>query len=303
MTAASSTTLKSETQATLFALVAVALWSTVATGFKLGLEQMTPLQLLLVGSSISTALFVVVGARTLPSLRARDWRLAAVLGFINPGLYYLVLFEAYDRLPAQVAQPLNYTWAITLALLAVPILGQRLTRRALLGMLVSYLGVVLLVSRPGMGTPDGLDWFGVTLALASTLLWAFYWLLNTRSRAPATAMMAASFLLGTVLLLGVSALSGDWPSVSWATLGYGAWVGLIEMGVTFLLWQQALRRTQQSGRIAQLIFLSPFLSLLMINGVLGEAVHWSALAGLVLIVTGLVVASVSNEGNQRSQPG
>ncbi len=286
--------LNPETQATLLALLAVALWSTVATGFKLGLAIMSPLQLLLIGSLISTALFVAIAARPLATLTLRDWRQAGLLGLINPGVYYLVLFEAYERLPAQIAQPLNYTWAITLALLAVPILGQKLTRRALLGMLISYLGVVVLVSRPGLETAPGLDWFGVTLALSSTLLWALYWLINTRSKAPATAMMAASFLIGTGLLLALTALTNDWPALTWPTLRYGAWVGLIEMGLTFLLWQQALRRTQHSGRIAQLIFLSPFLSLLMINSVLGEAVHWSAIAALSLIVAGLVLANANS---------
>ena len=71
-------------------------------------------------------------------------------------------------------------------------------------------------------------------------------------------------------------------------LGFGAWVGLIEMGVTFLLWQQALRRTAHAGRIAQLIFLSPFLSLMLIDRVLGEHVHASSCVGLAAIVGGLV---------------
>ena len=62
---------------------------------------------------------------------------------LNPVLYYLVLFEAYDRLPAQIAQPLNYTWAITLALLAVPLLGQRLSGRDMLAVLLGYGGVVI----------------------------------------------------------------------------------------------------------------------------------------------------------------
>ncbi|MCR9277355.1 MAG: DMT family transporter [Pseudomonadaceae bacterium] len=288
----------SETQATVFALVAVCLWSTVATGFKLGLQLMTPLQLLLLGSLISTTVFVLVAGRSLTRLTASDWRLAGLLGLINPGIYYLVLFEAYERLPAQIAQPLNYTWAITLALLAVPILGQKLRPRALLGMLVSYAGVVLLVARPGADASEAVDSLGIALALASTVLWALYWLINTRSHAPATAMMAASFLLGSALLVAASAISGDWPQLTWTTTRYGAWVGLIEMGVTFLLWQQALKRTQQSGRIAQLIFISPFLSLLMINSVLGETVHWSAVAALALIIVGLMMTNINQPADQ-----
>ena len=51
---------KDERKALIFALVAVMLWSSVATGFKLGLELMTPLQLLFAGSCISTIVFVIL---------------------------------------------------------------------------------------------------------------------------------------------------------------------------------------------------------------------------------------------------
>ncbi|GIR70608.1 MAG: hypothetical protein CM15mP74_18590 [Halieaceae bacterium] len=54
------------------------------------------------------------------------------VGWLNPGLYYLVLFAAYDQLPAQEAMAINYSWGITLALIAAPLLQQRLTLGALL---------------------------------------------------------------------------------------------------------------------------------------------------------------------------
>ena len=136
-----------ERQALVCALLAVALWSTVATGFKLGLRELAPLQLLFLGSAISTIVFVLAAARRGWPRAGLNVREGILFGAINPGCYYVILFEAYDRLPAQIAQPLNYTWAITLALLAVPVLGQRLTRRTWLGIAVSYLGVVVLLSQ------------------------------------------------------------------------------------------------------------------------------------------------------------
>ena len=87
------------------------------------------------------------------------------------------------------------------------------------------------------------------------------------------------------------------PELSLRRLGFGAWVGLVEMGVTFLLWQQALRRTAHAGRVAQLIFLSPFISLVLIDQVLGEQVHGSSLVGLAGIVAGLLIA-----GRPRAAP-
>ena len=104
----------------LFGIGAVLLWSTVATGFKLGLRELAPLELLWLGAVTSFVFFAAASLVTgrWPAIRAlsgRDWLRLGALGLLNPFLYYLILFEAYARLPAQIAQPLNYTWAITLA--------------------------------------------------------------------------------------------------------------------------------------------------------------------------------------------
>jgi len=280
-----------ERRALLAALAAVALWSSVATGFKLGLEVLEPVQLLFAGCLVSTCVFVVragmsPGWRTArPSLAA-----AALFGIANPFVYYLVLFEAYDRLPAQIAQPLNYTWAITLALLAVPVLGQRLARRTLIGIVVSYAGVVVLLSRGRITALPEIDWLGVALALASTIVWAGYWLAQARSRSDPAALMALSFAIA-LPLIGLACWAGPGlPPLTWRTALFGGWIGLVEMGVTFLVWQRALALTRSAARIGQLIFLSPFASLVLIWAVLGETIHPATIAGLAIIVAGLAVA-------------
>ncbi len=283
--------MKPERRALTYGLVAVALWSTVATGFKLGLEILEPLQLLLLGTIVSTVVFVaaaLAGGRL--KLARSDIGKAAMFGVINPFTYYVVLFEAYDRLPAQVAQPLNYTWAITLAVLAWPILGQRPKARTMLGILVSYLGVVVLLTQGDVTAVPDVNWTGVGLALASTLLWASYWLLNTRVSIDPLGLMAWSFLFGLPCVALACWMGPGWPAVTPATLTFGLWVGLVEMGVTFLLWQQALRLTTDTGRIGQLIFLSPFVSLWLIATFVGETIHATSVIGLVIIVAGLLTA-------------
>ena len=111
-------------RASLFGLGAVLLWSTVATGFKLGLEIMTTTQLLMLGTWISWMVFALAAMTSGDLNITRGDRLRVLaLGSITPCLYYWILFAAYDRLPAHVAQPLNYTWAVTLAILAIPLLG------------------------------------------------------------------------------------------------------------------------------------------------------------------------------------
>jgi len=280
-------------KATLCALAAVLLWSTVATAFKLTLRHLGPVQLLAYASLMS--LLVLAGLVTLQGkwtlLRAASrgqLARAAALGLLNPLLYYLVLFAAYDRLPAQVAQPLNYTWALTLTWLSVPLLGHKLGRRDLLAGLVCYGGVVVIATGGDLAALRFDDPLGVALALGSTVLWALYWLGNARSGLDPAVGLFVNFAAGTPLILLYALLFADLRADVHGLLG-AAYVGAVEMGFTFVLWLTAMRLTVSTARIANLIFLSPFVSLLFIQFVLGEAVRGATPLGLLLIVGGLAL--------------
>ena len=281
-----------ETQAILFGLAAVALWSTVATAFKLGLAFLTPIQMLWLGSVFSLGFFALTKLFIAPTpMTGAVYLRAGLLGLVNPLAYYLILFEAYNRLPAQIAQPLNYTWGITLAILAIPLLKQRLSSKALLGISISYVGVVILVTQGASVGFDTFDVGGITLALFSTLLWSLYWLATIRLDRHPASLMLTGFAVATPIIGLICWFTDGFPPLTPQTLSVGAWVGLFEMGVTFLLWQKALSLTRHVAKISQLIFLSPFISLLLIDQILGETVHPSAIISLGLIVLGVVLVN------------
>lgn len=283
--------MKDQRRATLLGLVTVLLWSTVATAFKLSLRHLSPVALLAWSATVSLLVLaaVVTARRGWTALRRaprRDLLLAAGLGVVNPCLYYLILFEAYDRLPAQVAQPLNYTWALTLTWLSVPLLGQRPRARDLLAGLVCYAGVAVISTGGDLRDWRSVDPAGVALALGSTLLWALYWLGNARSRLEPASGLLVNFAVGAPLVLLYGWTRRDLGADGTGLLG-ALYVGVVEMGVTFVIWLTALKLAANTSRVANLIFLSPFLSLVFIQFVLGEAVRPATLGGLALIVGGL----------------
>lgn len=276
-----------------YGLTAVLLWSTVASAFKLSLRYVDHFQLLLYACAVSVLVLSVILVaqgrwRLVLSYSGRQYGQSLALGMLNPFLYYLVLFKAYDLLPAQVAQPLNYTWALTLAFLSVPLLGQRLGVRERLAGLVSYSGVVVISIRgdaSGLRFPDPL---GVALALGSTVIWALYWIYNTRDDRDPVAGLWLNFVFGFPFVLAACWLFSDLRVASLPGLLGAAYVGLFEMGVTFVCWLLALRLAVNTAQVGYLIFISPFLSLLFINMLIGEAIRVATLAGLGLIVAGLV---------------
>ena len=278
-------------KAYLYAISTVLLWSTVATAFKISLRYMEPLQLLFYANLTSVLfLFTVLLVRgqvgSLTRVGRKKLFHAAILGLLNPLLYYWVLFKAYDLLPAQEAQPLNYTWAITLSILAIPLLKQKLRPIDLIAILTSYFGILVIATH---GDPLSLHFTnaaGVLLALASTLIWAVYWIYNTRSTLEPVKGLFLNFLFA-LPFVGV---------LTWVTHGFvintsfgiaGAlYVGLFEMGIAFVFWLNAMRLTKNTAEIANLIYFAPIISLFLIHFIVGEIIHWSSGVGLLLIILG-----------------
>lgn len=280
----------------MFALLAVALWSTVATAFKISLRHLDVPQLLLVATFTATASLYAVLASTgrgaLPWRQSRAaWRRAFLLGLLNPLAYYLILFQAYALLPAQVAQALNYTWAIALMLLSVPLLRKPLRVGDLAAALICYGGaVVICLGRDNIA--GGIDTVGVALALGSTVIWAGYWIGKAGDPLDPVLSLFLSFLCSCpCAAVAWWLLSGNMSFPLPGLLG-GLYVGVFEMGITYVFWLLALRRASSPGRISTLIYVSPFLSLWFIHYALGEAIAPTTFMGLTLIISGLLLQQV-----------
>jgi len=277
----------------LYALGAVVFWATSATAFKLSLRHLDTLNLLFFASLASTAVLLayLVLTRRLALLRAftrRDYLFSAVMGFLNPFLYYVILFEAYSRLLAQEAQPLNFIWPLTLVLLSIPLLGQRIKLGSIIAILISFSGVIVIGTRGNVLGFRFSNPTGVLLALSTTIVWSLFWILNTKDKQEETVRLFVNFAFASVFMLIALLYRDRLEAPSRPGLAGAIYVGLFEMGITFLLWLKALRSAPTTAHVVNLIYLVPFLSLLCIAAVLKEPIMPSTLVGLVLIIAGIV---------------
>ena len=281
------------TKSILLAGTAVLSWATVATAFKIALQHLTVYNMLLVATLTTTLIYGVMMTlegkwgflrQMRPALLVRTMG----LGVLNPVVYYLVLFQAYDMLPAQVAQPVNYAWPIFLLVLLAVFNKEPIPARKYIGMAISVGGVVC-ISLGGGGVEGSISVGGVLMALMSAVLWASYWMLNSRLRdkVDTTVSLFLGFLAGSVVLLLAGALIGIHVDSTEGLLS-GIYIGCFEMGIPFLTFGMALRITGNPALINQMCYLSPFLSLFLIAMVLGEKIAPATYAGLALIVAGLV---------------
>ena len=107
----------------------------------------------------------------------------SVLGprFLNPALFYWVLFTAYDLLPAQDAMAINYTWGLTLPFIAACFSRSLPSVVEVSLALLSYVGILIIVTDGNLAGFEFENITGVMLAIGSTVLWGLSWVINTRT--------------------------------------------------------------------------------------------------------------------------
>jgi drug/metabolite transporter (DMT)-like permease len=279
-------------KAYVYALFSVLLWSTVATAFKLGLQVLSPLYLILIASVCSLVIFFVaiVIQGKLRELFTVSWAglgKSALLGTLNPFGYYLILFQAYSLLPAQVAQPLNMIWPITLALLSVPLLKHKITFRNIIAILISFVGVIFISSQGSLAGMRNTNLTGALLALGSSVIWSLFWILSVMDKRDEIFKLFWNFAFGLVFLLLFAVVFTDfrWPDPK--GIPAAIYVGIFELGITYILWMKAMHVSENNAKTGNLIFLSPFLSLLFIHFILGETIFSTTFIGLALIISGI----------------
>lgn len=277
----------------LYGMVAVLSWSTVATMFKMSLRYYTHYEMLVVASFTALLIFCIVMTlqkkwSALKTIPQKQWIRFALIGLLNPVAYYLVLFKAYSLLPAQIAQPINYTWPIVLLVLLAIFARQPIPLLKYIGMAFSLAGVAFISLGSGDNFSGGPPLQGLLLAFLSAFLWATYWIVNKLDKdIDSVIALFLSFLFGSFYLsAGVFFVNPDFGSLP--GLLSSVYVGAFEMGIPFLFFAMAIRKTTNPALINQLCYLSPFISLFLIHLILGEQIYFTTFIGLILIVFGIV---------------
>jgi drug/metabolite transporter (DMT)-like permease len=136
------------------------------------------------------------------------------------------------------------------------------------------------------------------------LVWAVYWIINVRDPRDGATKLLQSFLFGLLYLAIPMVGAGAPHAIPWRGAAGATYVGLFEMGVTFSLWLAALRLVDRTARISNLVFLSPFISLILVRLVLAEPIVPTTIGGLLLILSGIALQATSSRrpaGAQRAR--
>lgn len=286
--------MQNNTKSNIFALLAVAAWATVASAFKIALSTLQPSQLLLIASATSLVIFtaMLIAKKELGSafkINRETALLDFAISLLNPTIYYLLLFTAYSLLPGQIALVLNYTWTGFVVLFTAIFLKEKFTLRNYFLLSLGLFGVLLIASKGSIAGFQTNSMFGIICVVLSAIVWAAYWILSKRDKRKVELRFFHSFLISTLLLIIYCLYSQNNFSLNYKSFFAAVYVGVFEMGITFLLWNKALEYTSNTAKTANLIYLSPLLSLLLLNLITNEIISIYTVFGLILIVLSIIL--------------
>ena len=238
--------------------------------------------------ALPVGLLMLVWLRRLP--RRDWWWRSLVLGSLNIGLFYALLFVAAYRLPSGLGATLVATAPMVTMAVTRLVLGARPARISLAAGLAGLFGVALLVLQNGLDRP--LDPVGVAAGLLAVVLSSFGFVLTKTWAPPADVVTVTSWQLvgGGLVLLPIGLVAeGAPPALDLAAVGALLYLGLVGSGLAYVLWFRGL--TVLGPTAASIIGLvNPVVGVLLGVALLGEHFGPVHLVGMVLVVASVVAA-------------
>ena len=234
---------------------------------------------------LPVGLLLLLWVRKLPS--GDWWWKAALLGVLNFGGFFALLFVGAYRLPGGLAATLQATGPLAIMLLAWVLLREAPRRAAILGGLLGLVGVAVLVLRAGFVV----DAVGVVAAIASVVVTSTGFVLVKRWTPPVDLLTLTAWQLvaGGLFLLPVALIvEGPPPALTPAAVGSYLWLGLVATLLAYLCWFRGLRLLPAAA-VGTLGLLNPLTATLLGVVLVGESFGPVQALGTALVLAGVLL--------------
>lgn len=215
------------------------------------------------------------------------WWRSLVLGTLNVGAFFVLIYVAAQLLPTSVASTVMATSPVVMMLFAWLLLAAPPRSRHLAGAAVGIAGVVLMLFT-GAVTADPR---GVLASIAAMTMSSLGYVLTKKWSTDVDVLSLTSWQLvagGLVLLPVAVAFEGAPPALDGpAVLGF-LYVAVVATALAFAAWFSGLRRLD-AGTVGLVGLLNPVTGVLLGTAIAGEVLSLRQLAGLALVLTGIVL--------------
>lgn len=244
--------------------------------------------------ALPAGLLLLALARVLP--RGVWWGKAALLGALNIGAFFPLLFLSAYRLPGGMAAVVGSVGPLFVAGLSVPLLGERPTSRTLLTGVAAALGVSLVVLKAA----GALDPVGALAALASAASMSAGTVLTKRWGRPdgvgPLALTAWQLTAGGLLIVPLALVAeGAPPALDGRAVGGYLYLALANTAIAYWLWFRGIGRLTAT-QVTFLGPLSPLTAAVIGWAALGQSLTLPQLAGMGLAFGATVLGQLRTRG-------
>jgi drug/metabolite transporter (DMT)-like permease len=281
--------MEKKSSAWIYLAITILLWASFPVAAKLLLTGMNSIQILF-WAFPTTAIFLFLISifqgkwDLIKSYKAKDYLNFLYLGFIGIFLAAVCLVSAYMFSSAQEVSIINYFWPIATIIFSIIILKEKLTLKISLGVILAFIGVIIIASQGLKSFNFGIGWI---LAFLNSLTWGLFSVLGKKHNYESFTGMAFFYIAGFIFILPCILFTNFIVPNPIQWLGI-IWVGIFTGGIGYVFWFLALKKGD-TAKLSTAAYLVPFISLIYIALILKEKILITSIIGLVLIVAGILV--------------
>ncbi|WP_284252647.1 EamA family transporter [Litorihabitans aurantiacus] len=242
--------------------------------------------------ALPAGLVLMLIARRLP--QGAWWWRSVVLGTLNVGAFFVLIYVAAQALPSGVASSVMAAAPVAMMLTAWALVSERPTLRALAGAATGIVGVTLIV-----GTATGaVDPWGVAASVAAMLMSSFGFVLAKRWRSDVPPLVSTAWQMaagGVMLAVAALVVDGAPPPMDGAAIAGFAYLSIIATAVAFVAWFSGLARLP-AGTVGVIGLLNPVTGVALGALVSGERLSVGQGVGVVLVLAGIATTAVVGRG-------
>jgi drug/metabolite transporter (DMT)-like permease len=277
---------RAELHGTASLVAAVAIWGATFALSKLALRDLAPTELAFLRQAFG-----------LPPLLWLAWRARSIslpLRYALPlsatGMVGFFLFSnlGLDRASASVGALVQGLAPVVIAVLAVAVLGERLSTRVVSGIVLALAGAAVLA----WGTLRVESGLGLAFLFLSVVCWASYTVIGRHLGARVTVVQATVLpVFLSVVVFAFGPLFEQWRGAGAGPLALAAALGFFGSGISYIFWSFGIARipAARAGVISNLV---PVVAVLVAWLALDESLGLRQALGGVVVIAGAVVASI-----------
>lgn len=270
----------------------VLLWASIPVATKKILVELDNLQTLFYSTILSTlalGLMLIFQKKTgdLKKYNKSQYSSMFFLGFLGNYMYYVFLYGALSKTTASEGFILAYTWPILVLILSLVILKDKVTLQKLVGILISFFGIIIITTKGNISAFNLTNLQGDILALSGAFVFALFSVLGKKFNFDKTISVFIYFLSALIFIIPTVLIFSKivFPSFDvWLWIIYN---GIFVNGISYIFWFKALEGGE-THIVSNLLYLTPFISLIYISIFLNERILISAVVGIVVIVLGVL---------------